>query len=119
MTLTVYGAGRAVQLLGLVGAVTSVGAVFIAPFCGSVIYATAGALGAGLDVIAVTTRRRNAAVAISIAKLPVVLAPILAFVSCGYVVLPSPPIPVDLGPSLLFASAVPSIIGALLVRFAR
>jgi len=119
MTLSLPGAARGIQLLGLVTVLTGVAATVLAPFCGSSIWSTAGLFGSGLDAYLLTTRRRFGILPVSILQLLVVLAPILVLVSCGYVSLPPPPIPVDLGPNLIMLSGAVSLLGAILRLPAR
>lgn len=119
MTLTFWRASRSLQLLGLVAASTGAGATLIAPLCTSTIWLGAGLAGAGLDVAAMASRSRFAALGLSLLKLPIVVGPIILFVSCAAVVFPTPPFSVDLGPTLVMVSGVPSLVGAILRLFAR
>ena len=119
MTLTLSSAARSAQLLGLLAAAIGAGATLIAPFCASTIWLGAGLAGAGLDAAALASRSRTAALGLSLLKLPIVVGPIILFVSCAAVVLPVPPISTDLGPSLIMLSSVPSVVGATLRLFAR
>jgi len=119
MTLTLSSATRSVQLLGLLAAAIGAGATLIAPFCASTVWLGAGLFGAGLDGAAIASPSRFAALGLSLLKLPIVIGPIILLVSCAAVVLPVPPIPTDLGPSLIMLSSVPSLLGATLRLFAR
>jgi hypothetical protein len=114
MTLTFASAARSVQIVGLAAALMGAAATVIAPFCGSSIWGAAGVFGAALDAAAIVSRSRKTPIGLSILKLPIVFGPILIILSCGYVALPQPPIPTDLGPNLIMLSSVPSVLGALL-----
>src|SRR5213593_1249553 len=119
MTLTLYNAARSLQLLGLLGAVLGVGFVLLAPRCGSAAWTQAGAVGIVFDLLAVRVRRGSAAIPSSLLKLVVVGGSVMVGYSCAYVVTPPPPVPADLGIAVLLGSIVPSVVGAILLRFAR
>ena len=119
MTLERHNVGRGLQLAGMLAAVLGIGATLIAPFCEATIWAGAGALGAGLDLASLAMRPSLAIIALSLLKGVIVISPMFVLVMCAFVRVPPPPIPVDVGPTLILTSVVPSIVGAVPVRSAR
>ena len=92
----------------------------IDPYCGSSLHVQVGAIALLFDIGAVLSRRAATAIPLSLLKLTAVLAGLFLVVSCA-------PPPVDWAPvfpngtafGLLLGSAVPSVLGAMLLRWAR
>lgn len=120
MTMSLLGIARSVQVIGLAGSGLALIATLLFAGCGGGIYAAAAFVAIGLDGMALFVKPRNdGAIAMSILKVIVILFGVSALVSCAYVAGPPPFLPVGTGPSLLLASAAPSLLGAILLRVAR
>lgn len=110
MTLTAASAARSVQLLGALGALLAVVLFAMQAFpCGGddrVLFAIAAV---AIDLGALKARHWSTAAALSILK-PLVVLSMLGYMSTC---------PPGTGFSILLASALPSVVGAFMLRFGR
>ena len=121
MTLTNVSAARGLQILGASMTLVAVLMAAISPYCGSSLHVQIGALALVFDVGGLVMQRGSGgAIPLSLLKLFAVGTTAMLLVSCA-----PPPfgssslIPQGIAQSILLLSPLPSILGALMLRFGR
>lgn len=120
MTLTMFRAARGVQGLGAGLALLGVVLAALSSYCTSGIHLLIGVLALGLDGRALLAREASSAILVAIAKVVVLVIATMIVIPCAAVVPdPAPLVAQGVAVSVLFASTVPSVVGALMLRVAR
>ena len=120
MTLTMSSGARGVQFLGALMALAGVVLAAFSNYCGSGLHLQVGAAAVALDVGALLARRSLVALPLALAKGAVLFLGLATLLSCApFVPDPPPLVPQGIAFAVLMASILPSITGAIMLRFAR
>ena len=119
MTLTLAQLPRSIQFVGLLGALSAIVLIALAPSCWSGTWIQTGLVVAALDLAAMRAGDRRLVLGLAVVGSIVAIESILVKAACGLVPAVPTLVPINLGVSVLTGSSVPRLLGAALHWFSR